>query len=161
MVIATNLIEQDALILADICDKAQKPFMNVYSKGLAGVFRIQSSEHTIVETHPENSVDLRLGCPFPELSNYVKAIDLDSMDQTDHSHVPFVVVLLKYIQTWEQAHDGACPTSYDDRNELKKLLREGMRTPDEENFEEAIANVWRLSSSDTVKKNTSLFVMII
>ncbi|KAG2216999.1 hypothetical protein INT45_003037 [Circinella minor] len=153
MVIATNLNEQDTLTLADICDKNQKPFMNVHSKGLAGVFRIQSPEHTIVETHPENTVDLRLGCPFPELSKYVKSIDLDSLDQTDHSHIPFVVVLLKYIQKWEETHDGMPPTSYEDRNELKKLLREGMRTSDEENFEEAISNVWRLTSSDTISSS--------
>lgn len=56
----------------------------------------------VIDTHPENAVDLRLGCPFTELLDYVDTIDLDQLDQTDHGHVPFVVILLKYVNEWKQ-----------------------------------------------------------
>ncbi|KAI9243996.1 amyloid beta precursor protein binding protein 1 [Phascolomyces articulosus] len=151
MVIATNLMEQDILALGDICHRTEKTLITVQSKGLAGLFRIQSPEHTIVETHPENMLDLRLGCPFQELEDYVDTIELDALDQTDHGHIPFIVVLLKYIHAWKQEHDGQMPSTYSERNEFKKLVKSGMRTPDEENFEEAVANVWRLSSTTTVE----------
>ena len=105
----------------------------------------------MIETHPENVADLRLSCPFQQLADYVDKFDLDGLDQTDHGHVPFVVVLLKYAKAYQDAHDGKAPQTYQERQELIKMLRENMRTPDEENFEEAIANVWRLASSSNVK----------
>ncbi|KAI9496705.1 putative NEDD8-activating enzyme E1 regulatory subunit [Zychaea mexicana] len=150
MVIATNLVEQDVLALGDICDKTKKTLVTVHCKGLFGLFRIQAPEHAVVETHPENVIDLRLGCPFKELLAYVDTIDLDSLDQTDHGHVPFVVVLLKYVNVWKEQHNGQTPQTYGERNELKNLIKSGMRKSDEENFEEAVANVWRLSSTSTV-----------
>ncbi|KAI8136894.1 putative NEDD8-activating enzyme E1 regulatory subunit [Fennellomyces sp. T-0311] len=150
MIIASNLVEHDILTLADLCDKLHKPLMIVQCKGLCGLFRIQAPEHAVVETHPENVVDLRLGCSFKELLAYADTVDLEQLDQTDHGHVPFVVVLLKYVHAWKDHHDGLPPQTYAERNELKKLIMADMRTPEEENFEEAIANVWRLSSSSTV-----------
>lgn len=47
------------------------------------------------------------------------------------------------------------PESYSERNEFKELIKSGMRTADEENFEEAIANVWRLASPSTVSVFTA------
>lgn len=76
-------------------------------------------------------------------------IDLDQLDQTDHGHVPFVVILLKYVKEWKLQHDNQPPASYSERNQLKENIRKGMRTVDEENFEEALANVWRLASTST------------
>lgn len=55
----------------------------------------------VIETHPENLVDLRLGCAFKELLDYVDTFNLDELDQTDHAHVPFVVVLLTYLKDWK------------------------------------------------------------
>lgn len=121
MIIATNLHEKDMLALSDLCDHSKITLIAVSSKGLCGVFRIQAPEHPgkknihpsckkqlftrariVIDTHPENAVDLRLGCPFTELLDYVDTIDLDQLDQTDHGHVPFVVILLKYVNEWKQ-----------------------------------------------------------
>ncbi|RCH88335.1 NEDD8-activating enzyme E1 regulatory subunit, partial [Rhizopus stolonifer] len=63
------------------------------------------------------------------------------LDQTDHSHVPFVVILLNYVKAYKETHEGQVPQSYQQRQELIKMLRADMRTPDQENFEEAIANI--------------------
>ncbi|RUS25947.1 hypothetical protein BC938DRAFT_471426 [Jimgerdemannia flammicorona] len=120
---------------------------------------------TVVETHPDSLTDLRLDCPFPALRDFAAMFDLDSLDSMDHGHVPFVVVLLKYLDAWRaeviigggvyeeiegggvmknvDEHNGAIPTTYAEKNAFKSLLRSGARTSDEENFEEAVANVWR------------------
>ncbi|CDS08456.1 hypothetical protein LRAMOSA09818 [Lichtheimia ramosa] len=153
MIIATNLHEKDMLALSDICDHSKTTLIAVSSKGLCGVFRIQAPEHPVIDTHPENAIDLRLGCPFNELLDYVDTIDLDQLDQTDHGHVPFVVILLKYVKEWKLQHDNQPPASYSERNQLKENIRKGMRTVDEENFEEALANVWRLASTSTITSN--------
>ncbi|KAI9317551.1 ThiF family protein [Dichotomocladium elegans] len=150
MIIATNLCEKDIVVLADICQSIGRTLIAVQCKGLCGVFRVQAPEHTVIETHPENVIDLRLGCPFKELEEYADSVDLDALDQTDHGHIPFVVIILKYLSLWKAQHDGQSPTSYSERNRFKELIRAGMRTVDEENFEEALSNVWRLSSTETV-----------
>ncbi|CAG8791062.1 6129_t:CDS:2, partial [Racocetra fulgida] len=56
----------------------------------------------LVETHPENIIDLRLDVPFPALEQYVKPFDFDSMDNMDHGHIPYVVILLKYLDQWKK-----------------------------------------------------------
>lgn len=104
----------------------------------------------MIETHPENVIDLRLSSPFIQLSEYVSTFDLDKLDQTDHGHVPFVIIILKYVEAYKAENQGQLPQTYAQRQELIKKIREGMRTPDEENFEEAIANVWRLSPCNNV-----------
>jgi amyloid beta precursor protein binding protein 1 len=104
----------------------------------------------VIETHPENATDLRLSCPFQQLKDYVETFDLKTLDQTDHAHVPYVIVLLKYVDDWKKEHDGQAPKTYAERKELGEKIRAGMRTPDEENFEEAIANLWRLTASTSV-----------
>ncbi|KAI8329186.1 amyloid beta precursor protein-binding protein 1 [Blakeslea trispora] len=150
MVLAVNLPNASLHKLASVCHSTDKILITVKCKGLVGTFTVQSPEHTVIETHPENVADLRLSCPFQQLLDYVDTFDLDSLDQTDHAHVPFVVILLKYAKAYEAAHEGKAPQTYQERQELIKMLREHMRTPDEENFEEAIANVWRLASSSNV-----------
>lgn len=102
----------------------------------------------MVETHPENVIDLRLSNPFKQLSEYISTFDLDTLDQTDHAHVPFVIIILKYVEAFKAENQGQLPQTYPQRQELIKMIKAGMRTPDEENFEEAIANVWRLSPSN-------------
>lgn len=102
LIVASNLHEQDLSKLAQFCHASQKILISVSCKGLCGAFRIQAPEHTIIETHPENASDLRLTRPFPELMDYIKTFDdLDSLDQTDHAHVPFIVVLLLFVEKWK------------------------------------------------------------
>jgi hypothetical protein len=56
---------------------------------------------TVIETHPENTSDLRLDVPFPPLLEYITKFDFDKMDSAEHGHVPFVVVLQHYLQVWK------------------------------------------------------------
>ena len=55
-----------------------------------------------METHPENVIDLRLDIPFPTLEQYAKSFNFDALDNMDHAHVPYVVILLKYLEQWKQ-----------------------------------------------------------
>lgn len=97
-----------------------------------------------------------MATPFQQLSDYVKTYDLDGLDQTDHGQVPFVVVLLKHVEKWREEDPSIqLPLSYKQRKELESKIRANKKTPDEENFDEAIANVWRLGSTENVNRGTA------
>lgn len=109
--------------------------------------RIQVKEHTIVETHPDNETpDLRLDKPFGTLKKHLDSIDLDTLSFKDHSHIPYVVILYKYLSKWILNH-GSLPKTYKDKQLLREMIRKGMRKDEqdtvntEENFEEAIKAV--------------------
>lgn len=54
----------------------------------------------VVETHPEDMVDLRLDCPWPELAKLASSLDLSEMDDFEHGHVPYILILLKFLEQW-------------------------------------------------------------
>jgi hypothetical protein len=55
----------------------------------------------VVDTHPDNTHTLRIDTPFPALKEYAETLDLESMDSMDHSHVPWVVLLVKAASVWK------------------------------------------------------------
>ncbi|CAO3679909.1 unnamed protein product [Rhizopus stolonifer] len=147
IIITVNMSEDETLYLS--CQYPTKTLFAVKSIGLVGMFSIQAPEHTIIESHPENAIDLRLSCPFQELVEHAASFDLDSLDKTDHAHVPFVIILLKFVEAYK-AQYGDVPQSYQDRKKLIEMIHLGMRDPDEENFHEAVSHVWRLASGSHV-----------
>jgi len=108
------LNEQTSLQLAKILWEASIPLILVRSIGFIGSFRIIIPEITcialkilfmayciVVETHPEDVLDLRLDCPWPELARLASSINLSEMDDFEHGHVPYVLILLKFLEQWK------------------------------------------------------------
>jgi len=56
----------------------------------------------VVETHPDNVADVRIDAPFPELSDYAKSFNFDTEDGLEFGHIPYVAILLKYLEEWKQ-----------------------------------------------------------
>jgi amyloid beta precursor protein binding protein 1 len=129
--------------------------------GFYSAFSLQlPSLFPIVETHPDpDSIqDLRILNPWPELAAAAaKLKDLDSLDDHQHDHVPYLLLLLHYLEKWKESHGGSPPTGYKEKTEFRDLIRAGARTNNpqggEENFDEAVAavlknvNPWTLSGS--------------
>ncbi|KAJ7512737.1 hypothetical protein B0H11DRAFT_5705 [Mycena galericulata] len=115
----------------------------VNSTGFLGEFFIQFHEHTIIESHSETAPSLRIDKAFPALYEYATTLDFASMDPTDHTHVPYVVILVRALADWKAAHDGKAPQTTTE----KKLFKEGIQAMkikfDEENFDEAEAQAYR------------------
>lgn len=135
------------------------------SIGFLGYIRLQVKEHTVIESHPDSvNLDLRLTNPWPELENHLKKIDISKLDNKERSHVPAIVILYYFISKFKEQNNGkiiqflfllieilnfnfllgALPTSREDKNKIRRLIREsavsdenGIKTL-EENFEEAI-----------------------
>ncbi|OCK83679.1 hypothetical protein K432DRAFT_423190 [Lepidopterella palustris CBS 459.81] len=103
----------------------------------------------IVDTHPdpESTSDLRLLTPWPELSQFAteKTKGLQEMSHHDHGHVPYICLLLHYLEEWKSTHDGQVPQNYKDKTAFKASVAQGERrnNPEggEENYDEAVAAV--------------------
>lgn len=103
----------------------------------------------IVETHPDPSstIDLRLLAPWPELTALAREMteNLESLSDHQHGHVPFVLLLLHYLDLWRAEHDGRAPESYKEKSNFREMVRRGARTAsaegEEENYEEAVGAV--------------------
>ena len=148
VVIATEMKEAELLELAKLLWQHSVPLLVARSYGFLGYLRLACAEHCVIESHPDNAHhDLRIDVPFAGLTQYVDNIDLKALDNTTHSHVPFIVLLMKSAQAWRETHNGELPKSYAEKKQFKELLRQGIRINDkgdpmeEENFDEAIKSV--------------------
>jgi len=73
--------------------------------------------------------------------------DIEKLDSHDHGHLPYIVILLHYLDRWREAHDGAYPSTYKEKVAFRQTVSDATRrnNPEggEENFEEAVAAVLR------------------
>jgi NEDD8-activating enzyme E1 regulatory subunit len=112
MVIATSLNTSSSQLLSKTLWQFNIPLILVRSVGFIGSFRIVMRELTrifqcnvfrltlVVETHPEDVVDLRLDCPWPELANLASTLNFSEMDDFEHGHIPYILILLKSLEQW-------------------------------------------------------------
>lgn len=68
------------------------------------------AEDSVVDTHPDNTHTLRVDRPFPALEAYAKGLDLESMDSMEHSHVPWIVLLVKAALVWKETVGRSIPS---------------------------------------------------
>jgi amyloid beta precursor protein binding protein 1 len=126
------------------------PLVAIHSSGFYSYFQINlPGAFPIVDTHPDETAttDLRLLSPWPELTAFAAELtkDIDGLDDVEHGHLPYVVILLHYLERWKAAHDGKYPATYKEKTEFRKMVQAAARTDNpeggEENFEEAAAAV--------------------
>ena len=136
--------------LSSFTQRTNKPLVYVESVGfLSRISVALPPSFPVVETHPDpaSTSDLRLLNPWPELSALAREMTaaLDTLTDHDHGHVPYLVLLLHYLDQWRQAHDGKPPQNYKEKTEFRELVRAGARTNNteggEENYDEAVAAV--------------------
>ena len=148
IVIATAVPEDELQRLAAVLWENNTPLLIGRTYGLLGYLRLVVGSHEVIESHPDNyHEDLRLDNPFPALQRYANSIDLEGADNTKHGNVPYLILLLKYLEQWKSTHDGQFPSNYREKKAFKELIRQGIRSNedgvplDEDNFDEAIASV--------------------
>lgn len=103
-------------------------------------------------------MDLRLFNPWDELLEFtkIKTTDISKLTDHQHGHIPYVLLLLHYLQEWKN-EKGSFPSTYKEKNEFKKLVTAGMRTNvpggSEENYEEAVAAVLNNVKKHEISRN--------
>ncbi|KAI6190407.1 NEDD8-activating enzyme E1 regulatory subunit [Aphelenchoides bicaudatus] len=144
LVIGAQLPMDSAEYVADYLYKRNIPFVWANTVGLVGYFRLSYREHEILHDHRELPPhDFRLQAPFSTFQEFGDKMDLENMKHEQHSHIPYVVLLLKTLQIWRtEINDStALPTNYKARKEFTKILMDMQKLNEqgiynEDNFEE-------------------------
>ncbi|PYI11534.1 hypothetical protein BO78DRAFT_382798 [Aspergillus sclerotiicarbonarius CBS 121057] len=150
--------------LEALCKAAKEfdiPVLYTRSVGFYSIFSLQlPAAFPIVETHPdpESTQDLRLLNPWPELAAVGASIsNLDSLDDHQHGHVPYVLLLLHYLEAWKETHDGQVPSNYKEKSEFREMVRSSARMSNpeggEENYDEAVAAVLKSLNPFTLRSS--------
>lgn len=136
-VIVLDLVE-DFTVLQQILWDNLIPLLVVDTIGYYGALRIIVPEVTVIETHdPSKLMDLRLDKPWPELQSYVDSIDLSTLNDVDHAHVPYIVIFIKALQKWIDDH-GTVPKLYAEKLQFQSSIADMLRNlATEGNFSEA------------------------
>ncbi|KAG8098776.1 hypothetical protein GUJ93_ZPchr0013g35691 [Zizania palustris] len=146
VVIATQLPESSLLKLDGICRKANIVLVAARSYGLTGLVRVSVKEHNIIESKPDHFLDdLRLHSPWNELKEFTKSIDINDNDPVVHKHTPYIVILVRLAEKWADEHDGRLPSTRQEKNKFKDLIRNHMLNLDEENYKEAVESSYKVS----------------
>ncbi|KAH9883846.1 hypothetical protein F4778DRAFT_774956 [Xylariomycetidae sp. FL2044] len=147
LIMYTNPIKKEDLDIVEAYAQQHKtPVISIHSAGFYSYFRISlPGTFPVVDTHPEvaKTTDLRLLNPWPELVEFSRSMteNIDSLEDHEHGHVPYVALLLHYLEQWRQTHDGKDPITYNEKAEFSKFVSGQARinNPEggEENFQEA------------------------
>ncbi|KAF2009918.1 NEDD8-activating enzyme E1 regulatory subunit [Aaosphaeria arxii CBS 175.79] len=131
-------------------DASLVPLFYIHSVGFYSHFSIHlPPAYPIVDTHPspETTTDLRLLKPWPELLQFAeeKTSNLDAMAHDDHGHIPYIAILLYYLEQWKKEHGGNPPQNYKEKTAFRDIVTKAARTNNpeggEENFDEAVGAV--------------------
>ncbi|KAL8757537.1 MAG: hypothetical protein Q9199_002143 [Rusavskia elegans] len=137
-------------LVSSYCATKALPLFYVHSLGLFSHFSTQLPDpFPIVDTHPDptSTQDLRLLEPWPELQAFAKSKteNLDALSNHDHGHIPYLLLLLRFLTDWRESHDGNPPSEYREKKEFKSFVESKARTDNpeggEENFDEAAAAI--------------------
>ncbi|KAL4882619.1 hypothetical protein BJY04DRAFT_186530 [Aspergillus karnatakaensis] len=151
--------------LQTLCGGAKSlgiPVLYTRSVGFYSIFSLQlPAVFPIVETHPdpESTQDLRLLSPWPELAAAGASIsNLNSLDDHQHGHVPYVLLLLHYLEEWKASHEGRLPSNYKEKTAFRDFVRSSARTNNpqggEENYDEAVAAVLKALNPFSLRSST-------
>ncbi|KAJ9110209.1 hypothetical protein QFC20_003061 [Naganishia adeliensis] len=152
MILSVNSPPEFDLALSDLLWSASNnesmnpdiPLITVRNSGFIGKMRLQYRQHCIVDTHAESTLTLRLDQPFQALVDYARNLDMESMDSMEHSHIPYAVLLVRALARFKAA--GHPKVTYDNLDAYKETLATERRALDEENFEEAAQQAFRVAS---------------
>ncbi|KAF8302572.1 hypothetical protein DL93DRAFT_2090588 [Clavulina sp. PMI_390] len=151
LIIAHNIPEAQLNQVSGIVwgDMSYPPLIVVKTAGFLAEFSVQLHEHTIVDAHTDDLPSYRLDKAFPALLKHSVELNFDALDVTDHGHIPYFIILVRALHDWKSQHQGK-PPAYKELKEFKANIEAMKKKSDEENFEEAVAQVFKAYRETTV-----------
>ncbi|KAG7192223.1 uncharacterized protein KQ657_001941 [Scheffersomyces spartinae] len=143
MVIISNYVKgYDELV--QLLWRQDIPLLVATTMGYYGSLHVIRSETTVVETHhPSQRFQLFLDKPWPELQQFVDSFDLETLDETDHAQVPYIVIYIKLLAQL-RASNSPIPKTYQQKQHFKTLIESLSRDISQEtNFIEASSSLFR------------------
>jgi amyloid beta precursor protein binding protein 1 len=141
---------KDLALVEEYGSTKNVPVISMRSVGFYAFFQFHlPCVFPVVEPHPDHTAmdDLRLTSPWEDLVTFSHRISsgLENMDNHEHGHVPYAVILLHFLDKWKGEHGGLYPTTYGEKVAFRQSINSAIRrnTPEggEENFDEALAAV--------------------
>lgn len=142
LVIAADVEYPLMMHVSKVADARKIPLIVVHAYGLMGLVRLQSPPIPVIDPKPDNATpDLRLVTPYQKLEEYCNAVDLEALDDKEHGHVPYPVILYQLAKKWKKSHDGKLPSTFKEKQEFRATVKSAARKVDlEVNFMEAVDN---------------------
>mmetsp|Transcript_27408 Transcript_27408/g.40468 ORF Transcript_27408/g.40468 Transcript_27408/m.40468 type:complete len:525 (-) Transcript_27408:121-1695(-) len=152
LIVAADLEYPLMMRVSKIAGAKKIPLIVVHAYGLMGLVRIQSPPIPVIDPKPDNATpDLRLVTPFKMLEEYCNAVDLEALDDKEHGHVPYPVILYQLAKKWKHSHDGKLPSTFQEKQEFRATVKNAARNVDMEvNFIEAVDNSYLAYTERTV-----------
>lgn len=141
LIITHNIPPSQLKTLSDTlwASSTSPTLLTVSSSGFLAELFIQHRPHAIIESHTDSQPSLRIYDPFPSLQEYSTSLDLENMDPTVHAHVPYIPILIN-----ARSRLPSLPKTPAEKADFKKLLLSMKMKQDEENFDEAYAQAYRI-----------------
>ncbi|KAG8825747.1 hypothetical protein FRC19_010591 [Serendipita sp. 401] len=117
----------------------------IKTAGFLAEFAIQCHEHTVIDSHSDEKVSLRIDNPFPALLEKSMSIDFESLDQTTHGHIPYLYILIQAAAKWRSQHNDTLPKTFAERKAFQRFVEDMKVKIDEENFDEASSQAFRIA----------------
>lgn len=142
--------------------KHRVPSIAIHTTGFFSYFTIHlPGNFPIVDTHPDSTAttDLRLLNPWPELQQFTESLtaNIDSLSAHDHGHIPYLILLLYYLEEWKKEHGGEPPKTYKEKTAFRLMVAQAARTDNpeggEENYDEAVGAVLKNISASTISSS--------
>ena len=151
LVVASDLDPPALARVALACELQNVPLIVVHAYGLLGSVRLQTPPLPVLEPRPHSRdavPDLRLANPFPALVQFAYSFDLMQLDDYQHGHVPYPVILLQAVREWNLHHGNCPPATFSEKQEFQSQVRNMARNFDNElNFQEAVQNAYMAYAS--------------
>lgn len=130
--------------LKDMLYGKKIPIILVNTVGYYGTVHLITNEVMVIETHTNKLYDLRIDQPWPQLKAYSDSFDIELLDDTDHAHVPAVIIFIKALEAWRQNHEMHIPKTSKEKAEFKAYIQSMSRNINfETNYIEAIDTIHR------------------
>lgn len=144
LVVASDLETPLLMKVATVCDAERVPLVAVHSYGLMGIVRLQTPPLPLLNPKPRDVLpDLRLLKPFGALQEMAASIQWDMLENHEHGHIPFPLILLRSADKWRDQHEGQLPQNFSEKQEFQESVKEAARRFDQElNFQEAVRNAY-------------------
>jgi amyloid beta precursor protein binding protein 1 len=156
LLISNDLEPNDNVALSKMAIDLGLPLVILRTYGLIGTVRIQSADgvhFTTLEPRPDAvQWDLRLpstpaaAAAFPGLKAYTddRIAKMDAMDDQQHGHIPYPVILVKALALYAEKYSKPLPETFAEKDDFKAIVKGMSRDFNmEANFMEAFDNAYR------------------
>ena len=154
LVIACEVDNNIATKLGDICYPTSIPLIVIRQYGLLGYIRLQKRENCIVEPKiaMKKIKDIRVHKPWPELEEYAMSFDFSKMEEMEHNHTPYAVILIQAIKKWRAENDGKDPKTFPEKKKFREeTIKSLAKFGGAQNFGEAKTSYVEAYKTDAIE----------